>query len=184
MILKPLSVPLFESAMTAAGRRFEPCRDRHNILMQFDHEAWQGTVMARNLETSHVPASRFAAKALGLLVLGVLASVTITPHARAADAPSIRETCMLDVKRFCAGIMPGSERLLTCMKRNESSLNSGCKTALAAVGGLDGPLQACAIDRDKFCPGTRGEEAAACFKANVDKLSPECRDGFAAAATK
>jgi len=93
----------------------------------------------------------------------------------AADGPAMREACMSDFKKYCAGLMPGSERLMTCLQRNAGNLSMACRAGIEAMGGFDGGMVACAKDKDALCPSVRGPELAACFRTNEAQLSTDCR---------
>jgi len=42
-----------------------------------------------------------------------------------------------------------------------------------------GARKACRADAHQLCPGKRGMEAAACLRANADKISPDCKSALA-----
>ena len=44
---------------------------------------------------------------------------------------AFRRSCGADVKKVCANVTPGENRLISCLKENEASLSETCKTLLS-----------------------------------------------------
>lgn len=93
--------------------------------------------------------------------------------------------CKDDIASLCKGTKGGE--MVSCLKKNEDSLSSGCKTALKAGrkgkrgGGPGGDMEknraACAADVKKLCaditPG--GGSIIKCLKENESSLSEKCK---------
>lgn len=48
---------------------------------------------------------------------------------------AVRAACRSDFMAHCGGVQPGGAAALQCLQRNEAKLSSGCRTAVAAIGG-------------------------------------------------
>lgn len=74
---------------------------------------------------------------LGLcLIIGahaVLADQPTTPPTTppAAVPAEVRAACEGDVSKLCAGVQPGSGRILQCLAQHKSEVSDGCKQAIA-----------------------------------------------------
>jgi hypothetical protein len=51
---------------------------------------------------------------------------------------AIRAACRSDFISHCSGVQPGGAAALQCLQRNAAQLSTGCRNALAAVGGSGG----------------------------------------------
>lgn len=49
------------------------------------------------------------------------------------DTLAIRQACGADIKTYCSGVQPGSDRILICLQRNVSRLSDGCQDVLQAL---------------------------------------------------
>jgi hypothetical protein len=52
-----------------------------------------------------------------------------------AQREAIKSECRSDYMAHCSSVPPGGEASLQCLQKNMSSLSSGCKSAVEAVGG-------------------------------------------------
>jgi hypothetical protein len=63
----------------------------------------------------------------------------------AAQQPSqeqisaIRSACRADFQAQCAGVQPGGQAALACLKKNIAALSPACQKAVTAVGGAAAP---------------------------------------------
>lgn len=92
--------------------------------------------------------------------------------------------CAGDVQTFCSTVQPGQGRVVQCLKQNKESLSPDCKVRILEVATqLAEVNQACQDDILWFCPGIQpgGGRIAACLKANMALLSPECKATIAEA---
>jgi hypothetical protein len=78
--------------------------------------------MLRDLALAATGAAMFAA-ALGAAPAGPTA-------AQAAPFKIVRQACVADVHRLCAGIQPGGGRIKKCVIANYEQLSDGCKDAM------------------------------------------------------
>lgn len=66
------------------------------------------------------------------VMLSVSAAATSQSLAFSAEAQSM---CSSDAFRLCAGEMPSIPRITACIRRNKSSLSSGCRAVLEKEDG-------------------------------------------------
>ena len=62
---------------------------------------------------------------LGIFSIGAQAQDTPSPK-----APSVRQTCKADFKKFCSGVQPGGGRILDCLNAHKGELTTACQEAL------------------------------------------------------
>src|SRR6266481_6185364 len=85
--------------------------------------------------------AKSAASTTVLLVLGL----TGWPGSAAAQQPSqaqvnaIRAACRADFQANCAGVQPGGQAALACLKKNVAALSPACQKAVSGVGGAAAP---------------------------------------------
>lgn len=72
---------------------------------------------------------------IGMICLGALA-ISVTTPAFAQDKFKVtdeeRAACQGDAVRLCSGAYPDEDALLSCMKRNQSSLTATCRPVFMA----------------------------------------------------
>lgn len=52
-----------------------------------------------------------------------------------AQTNAIRQACPSDFRSKCAGVTPGGEAALACLKKYEATLSAACRNAVSAIGG-------------------------------------------------
>src|SRR5215470_1724986 len=71
-----------------------------------------------------------------LIVACVLAAApALAQQPSAGQANAIREACRSDYMANCAGVPPGGEAALACLKQNAAKTSPKCQQALRAVAG-------------------------------------------------
>lgn len=63
-------------------------------------------------------------------VLGAVLGLALLTAAQAA--PTAREACMGDYKKFCSDVTPGGGRIKQCLITHKAQLSADCQAALAA----------------------------------------------------
>ena len=63
-------------------------------------------------------------------VLSIVLGLAVLTATQAA--PSAREACMADYKKFCSDIAPGGGRIKQCLIAHKAQLSPDCQAALAA----------------------------------------------------
>src|ERR1043166_1310796 len=82
-----------------------------------------------------------ASPSLWRAAAATLMLLTLVPGRASAQQQSqeqigaIRGACRADFQARCAGVQPGGQEALACLKKNVAALSSPCQKA---VGGLDG----------------------------------------------
>jgi len=118
--------------------------------------------MTRNVSTL-IPA--FASAALLLFV--------VSP---AVAQKKAKQACGPDIQVFCSDVQPGQGRIAGCLRAHEPQLSPACKGAMAMVAGqVKEVAQACEDDVHRFCAGAPPGTTKDCLKANLRKLSFECK---------
>jgi hypothetical protein len=85
--------------------------------------------------------SKSAASTIVLILLGLAG----WSGPAAAQQPSqeqisaIRSACRADFQAQCAGVQPGGQAALACLKKNVAALSPACQKAVTAVGGAAAP---------------------------------------------
>jgi hypothetical protein len=85
--------------------------------------------------------SKSAASTIVLILLGLAG----WSGPAAAQQPSqeqisaIRSACRADFQAQCAGVQPGGQAALACLKKNIAALSPACQKAVTAVGGAAAP---------------------------------------------
>ncbi len=70
------------------------------------------------------------------LSLAVLLSVSaVATSSSFAFSPEAQSACSSDAFRLCAAEIPSIPRITSCIRRNKSSLSSGCRTVLEKEDG-------------------------------------------------
>jgi hypothetical protein len=62
---------------------------------------------------------------LGIFSIAVQAQDTPSPQ-----APTVRQACRADFKKFCSGVQPGGGRLLDCLNAHNGELTTACQESL------------------------------------------------------
>jgi len=87
--------------------------------------------------------------------------------------------CAADVKKFCADVKPGEDRVRSCLASHRAELSEPCRKALDA-GGFAKPKQRpqrpCAADVERFCKDVHPGEGRVlkCLDAHAAELSAAC----------
>jgi hypothetical protein len=67
---------------------------------------------------------------IGLTLALVLAASTAATSSGFAFSPEAQQMCTGDAFRLCAAEMPSIPRITACIRKNKSSLSSGCRAVL------------------------------------------------------
>jgi cysteine rich repeat protein len=86
-------------------------------------------------------ASRSAASTIVLILLGLAgwSGPAAAQQPSQAQINAIRAACRGDFQAHCAGVQPGGQAALACLKKNVAGLSPGCQKAVTAVGGAAAP---------------------------------------------
>lgn len=92
--------------------------------------------------------------------------------------------CDEDVKKYCDGLDPNSNKVMLCMVAYEDKLSAQCKRNMAeaamamkmGAAAIQYSARACEADADKHCLDVKPGEGrlVSCIKANESKVSKEC----------
>ena len=105
-----------------------------------------------------------------------LASAPVRAQQKPELQPEVAPACAADAKKFCAGIHPGSGKIIECLKKNTDALAPDCKLTVAE-GRTTIPPSPCKADIEKLCStvepgqGRIGE----CLRKSSSMLSAQCR---------
>jgi len=83
------------------------------------------------IDTLKRSATLFVSMAAATFVIG---SPALSQGPTDAQRAAIRSQCRSDYRAHCASVPPGGLESLQCLKKNMSSLSSGCQTAVRAAG--------------------------------------------------
>ena len=83
------------------------------------------------------PMSGSAASTVLLLLLGFAgwSGPAAAQQPSQAQIGAIRSACRADFQAQCAGVQPGGQAALACLKKNVAALSPACQKAVSAVGG-------------------------------------------------
>lgn len=92
--------------------------------------------------------------------------------------------CDDDVKQYCPGLSPKSQKAFMCLMAYEAQLSNACKVGITeaamsikmGMAALDYSIRACENDADKHCldvPAGKGK-IIACLKKHETKVSKDC----------
>jgi hypothetical protein len=73
---------------------------------------------------------------IGLTLALVLAASTAATSSGFAFSPEAQQMCTGDAFRLCAAEMPSIPRITACIRKNKSSLSSGCRAVLDKEDGV------------------------------------------------
>lgn len=99
-----------------------------------------------------------------------------------AQKSAIRSACRSDFMTHCASVTPGGVEAYQCLKKNMSSLSSGCQTAVRAVEPAAAPKTEAAPAATKSEAAPKIETAPAAPKAQAAPVSPPAEPAKPAAA--
>jgi hypothetical protein len=98
-------------------------------------------------------------------------------RAAAQDALFTSErNCTADVLSLCAGVMPGSGRVLSCLHMHVSELSVGCSTILSKASWT---AKECAANIREFCPHATFGNISNCLEAHLSEASASCKAALA-----
>lgn len=100
-----------------------------------------------------------------------------------AQKSAIRSACRSDFMAHCASVTPGGVEAYQCLKKNMSSLSSGCQTAVRAVEPAAAPKAEAAPATPKTEAAPKVETAPAAPKAQAAPVSPPAEPAKPAATT-
>jgi hypothetical protein len=66
-------------------------------------------------------------------LVALLASQPSGAQPDPALSQAVRAACAADVRSLCAWVLPGSGRIVQCMRDKRDNLSEGCRGALAAA---------------------------------------------------
>jgi Cysteine rich repeat len=86
-------------------------------------------------------ASKSAASTIVLILLGLTgwSGPAAAQQPSQAQISAIRSACRADFQAQCAGVQPGGQAALACLKKNVAALSPACQKAVTAVGGAAAP---------------------------------------------
>jgi hypothetical protein len=84
--------------------------------------------------------------------------------------------CTTDVQSLCAGVKPGSGRILACLQSHVGELSVGCSTILSKAAWT---AKECASDIRQFCPGATFGSISDRLKPHLGEASDTCRSALA-----
>jgi outer membrane biosynthesis protein TonB len=84
-----------------------------------------------------------------------------------AQKSAIRAACRSDFMANCSGVQPGGAEALQCLKSNAAKLSSGCRSAVAAIGGGAAPASA-----SPAAPGASGPTPAVAPLGPIPPMLP------------
>jgi hypothetical protein len=114
----------------------------------------------------------FCAVALGAMLL-----LAGSGRVGAQDALFTSERdCTADVLSLCAGVMPGSGRVLGFLHMHVSELSVGCSTILSKASWT---AKECAVDIREFCPHATFGNISSCLEAHLGGASASCKAALA-----
>ena len=79
-----------------------------------------------------------------LSALAMFATPTLAQQPTQAQISAIRGACRGDYQSVCASVPTGGQAALQCLQQHASAVSSGCREALAAIGGTPAPAAAAA----------------------------------------
>jgi hypothetical protein len=103
------------------------------------------------------------------------AAMLISTSANAQmDAQSVREACMGEYQRYCAGVLPGGGRIVACLSEHADTLNGQCAAVISLAA-------RCVDDYKRFCPQANpaNGELRACLLNHQADTSPACAAAIA-----
>jgi hypothetical protein len=102
-----------------------------------------------------------------------------------ARMQAFNAACKADAEKRCKDVQPGQGRMMSCLRKNESSLSAACKDQIAKMDERRGQMHermhdiadACKDDAEEYCAKVRpgGGRVAKCLKENEAKLSAGCK---------
>jgi hypothetical protein len=127
-------------------------------------------------------------RVLSGLALWAALAASAPAGAQPSDAAvnAVRASCRGDYIAHCMGVPRGGREALECLQRNQPSLSSGCRHALAEIGtGAGGAAltERCAAQIGAMCPGIApgGGRLVACLADRRESLGEACRAALDAA---
>ena len=97
-----------------------------------------------------------------------------------AQVRGVSRACAADIRTLCAGVQPGGERIVACIKSNFEKLSEPCQSQMLRLAAI---RKACSADVRRFCAGTQvgAGRVAECMKPHLADVSDTCRDVLAQA---
>jgi len=93
-------------------------------------------------------------------------------------------SCDEDVKKYCDGLDPNSNKVMLCLAAYEDKISTDCKRSIVeatiaikqSAVAIQHSARACEADADKHCLDVQPGEGRiiSCIKANESKVSKEC----------
>ncbi len=113
-----------------------------------------------------------------LLTVAALAVLSLSPFT--ASAHNHDGKCKAEVESICPNMKKG-EGLLKCIKENKDKFSAECQErGKAKKDHFQATFEACEEDIKRLCKDIKrgGGRVVQCLKANSEKLSPACQEGF------
>lgn len=89
--------------------------------------------------------------------------------------------CVADLKRLCAGIEPGNDRLQACMEEHLHDVSTPCLVTLSKLDEVREFDKECSEHLKQQCGTVESGQVGACLKSAVASLSHTCKDELARA---
>jgi CelD/BcsL family acetyltransferase involved in cellulose biosynthesis len=116
-----------------------------------------------------------------LKILSICAALSLLLLS-SAMAQSRFGACEGDIKKACANIQPGNNRIAACVKEHLTDLSDVCKARLAEVAAAG---KTCRADVEKQCGTERRRiQKVACIRNALSNFSDDCKAAVAAVATR
>jgi len=124
---------------------------------------------------------RVTTRARYLLAVAITVTLAAAPKHLHADEPE-QDACAADVTRLCADVQPGSNRVVSCLRSQETKLTDACRDKLDVDARRARALiqefgRACRADVGEFCalvpPG--GGRVLECLARHERDLSRPCQ---------
>jgi hypothetical protein len=96
-------------------------------------------------------------------------------------AREVSQACANDIWQYCPRVLPGHDRIRTCLWSRWKDLSSTCKDEVAVLSEKAQKLwDHCTADIEALCPGMQrgGGQIYLCLKAQESKASHQCRQAL------
>jgi hypothetical protein len=114
------------------------------------------------------------------IVLTACAALTLWASCAMAQETLAVGACAQDVKKLCAGIQPGEDRLRSCAREHIREFSGACLLSLAKLTEVGGD---CRAHLNRECANVEvGEDRLeSCVRGAVASLSDTCKNALAQA---
>jgi hypothetical protein len=114
---------------------------------------------------------------------GLVIWTALLLSASVATAQQAGKSCASDIKKLCAGIQPGENRIEACIKSHLTDLSPTCEDRVLTVAVT---RKVCKTDVTNLCGGiVQGAGGLrACIKSHMAEVSDPCKDAMSQAAAR